>query len=290
MRSLLDIPCKLRGWGWRGIVFLSLLLILPISQVVGSVLVAPTVIFLSDQNRTGRMILQNPTNEPREITVRFSFGLPISDSLGNVQVRLDDSLATDPRSCAEWIRAFPRKMILQPGATQTVRFVARPPKNLADGEYWARVVVRSQESKTDIPVASDAQAITTNLNMIMQTAISLKYRTGDLTSTLQLADAEASLLDSQVVVMLGLSNKGNISYLGVLQCRLLDAENKEVSTYKIDLAVYYDMLRRIELPVPAGEFKPPFRVELSIVNEGRTDVPPEFVVHAEPVESTLAVR
>ena len=290
MRSLKQIPRKPGRWGWRGIVFFVLLWALPISQVLGSVLVAPTVIFLSDKNRTGRMILQNPTNEPKEISVRFSFGLPESDSLGNVQVRLQDSAVTDPRSCAEWIRAFPRKMVLQPGQSQTVRFVARPPKDLPDGEYWARVVVRSQESQTDIPVASDPQAITTNLNMIMQTAISLKYRTGDLVSDLELVDAEAHLDDSQVTVMLDMSNKGNISYLGILQCRLLDADQKEISTYKIDLAVYHAMRRRIDLPLGAGDFKTPYRVELSITNEGRTDVPPEYVIHSDPVELTMAVE
>jgi P pilus assembly chaperone PapD len=290
MRQKTRFPRGQYWTGRRGIFILALLLWLPIGRASASVLVAPTVVIMSDKNRTGRMILQNPTDQPKEVSIHFSYGLPESDSLGNVTVRLTDSAVTDPHSALGWIRAFPRRIVLPAGASQTVRFVATPPKDLPDGEYWARIVVRSQESQSTIPEATEEGKITTNLNMVMQTAISLKYRTGDLVSELQLTDSQAELTDSTVVAMLDMTNKGNVSYLGVVTCRLLDADNKEISSEQFDLAVYYDLRKRIDLPVTGGNFKRPFRVELSITNEGRSDIPPEDVVKGNPIEYTMTVR
>jgi P pilus assembly chaperone PapD len=277
--------------GWRGIALALLLLATPVTEILASVLVAPTIVFLSDTKRTGRMILQNPTQSPKEIEVMFSFGLPVSDSLGNVRVILQDSAVTDPHSAVEWIRAFPRKIVLPAGQSQTVRFVASPPSDIPDGEYWARVVVRSQESSVNIPVSSDEGQISTKLNMIMQTAISLKYRKGSLMSALEFQGGTATLVDSSVVVTLDVANTGNVSYLGVMNCRVLDAKNREMASTSLDFAVYYDMRRRFHLPLASGgPFTPPYRVEVNCSNSGRTDIPPEDVVTGDDVSFMLAVE
>ena len=129
------IPIKGRYLVTGAVIALFLL----IGHVNAGVLVAPTVVFMDEHKRTGRITVQNPSDEPREVTIRMSFGLPTSDSLGNVFVNLQDSGITDVKAATSWVKPFPRKMLLQPGATQVVRFVARPPKDLVDGEYWARV-------------------------------------------------------------------------------------------------------------------------------------------------------
>ncbi|RKX24807.1 MAG: hypothetical protein DRP45_07420, partial [Candidatus Zixiibacteriota bacterium] len=103
------------------------------------VLVSPTVVFVSQNNPTGRMTIHNPSDRPQEVNIKFSFGLPASDSLGRLTVKFQDSAVTDPRSALDWVRAFPRKVIVAPGENQTVRIMVDPPKGLPDGEYWARV-------------------------------------------------------------------------------------------------------------------------------------------------------
>jgi len=290
MKNSLNIPRKPGPSGWRGILLCCLLLAAPLTDLLAGVLVAPTVIVLSEHKRTGRMLVRNPGPEAAEVSVRFSFGLTQSDSLGQVFVELQDSAVTDPRSAVGWIRAFPRKVVLPPGAEQTVRFVASPPGDLPDGEYWARVVVRSEASEPP-PAAELAEGeIRARINTIMQTAISLKYRTGELSSKVELVDAQVEQTDSLVQVMIDMANKGNVSYLGMLSCRLLDADGKEVSAMKEHLAVYYDLRRRIDLPVNAGDFKVPFRVELNIDTEGRSDMPSSEVIPGNRIEYSMAVE
>jgi len=289
MKSNTLFPGRLNPIGPRGVLYaLALLLFLALDLSAG-VLVAPTVVILSDKERTGRITIQNPTAKPREVDIYFSFGLPESDSLGDVRISLQDSNVTDTRSALEWIKAFPRKVLLPPNGSQVVRLVANPPDSLQPGEYWARIVIRSQDGAAALPQAGENNQITTNLNMIMQTAIMLKYRTGDLTAKLELADASASRRDSLIEVMLNMANRGNVSYVGILTCRLLDAAKKEISHKKIDLAVYRDMKRRINLPFLPGDFKPPYQVEVLITTEGRHDIADQDMIFGNIINRTLAV-
>ncbi len=278
--------CTSRRWWW----LVWVLIAVPLLDVCAGVLVAPTVVFLSDRQRTGRLTIQNPTDKPKEISVYFSFGLPTSDSLGNVFVTLQDSGVTDPRSAVTWVKAFPRKVILPPHVSQVVRLVANPPADLPDGEYWARIVIRSQEGQTMVPASTEQTGITTKLNMIMQTAIMLKYRTGSLISNLELLSVEAKAEDDRVVVLADLVNRGNVSYIGILNCRLLDTAGKQVSYKRIDLAVYRSLKRRIELPFVDGDFTAPYRVELAISSEGRNDVAPENMIAGNRIEYSMAVE
>jgi P pilus assembly chaperone PapD len=205
------VSCKQRS-GYRIAILVGLAVLFQIAESIAGILVAPTIVFLSDKNRTGRMTLQNPTNSPKEVFINFSFGLPTSDSLGNVSLTLQDSGVTDPRSALGWVKAFPRKVIIPANGSQVVRLAANPPANLPDGEYWAQIVVRSQEGELTVPSANEAEKIVTKLNMVMQTAIRLKYRTGRLTSELNLTRAYSHMVNSKVQVTIDLAEMPPYGY------------------------------------------------------------------------------
>jgi P pilus assembly chaperone PapD len=271
-------------------VFVWMLLFFLAVDLGAGVLVAPTVVILTDKKRTGRINVENPSNKPKEVKISFSYGLPTSDSLGKISIDLRDSDVDDPRSALNWIKAFPRKVLLPPNGSQVIRLVAQPPSDLPDGEYWAHIIIESQEGETSYPLATEEEGITTRLNMIMKTAIALKYRTGDLNAELLMTDVTTKEQDSRVMVLCDLKNLGNVSYLGVLTCRLYDAEDKEISYHKSNLAVYRDLRRGIYLPLSNGDFKRPFRLDLSISGKGRTDVPREDMVFGNEIAYSAVVK
>lgn len=270
--------------------FFILALIAITTNLAAGVLVAPTVIFLSSDARTGRMTLQNVGDEPQEVSVFFSFGLPTGDSLGDVRVRLQDSAVTDPKACGEWVKAFPRRLILPANATQVVRFVAHPPRDLPDGEYWARVVIKAQQAEPNIPQPTVEGEITTRLNMVMQTAIMLKYRHGDVFCKLELKRATATYRENRVDVMVDTRNVGNASYLGILHCRVIDAGGREVAVKSLQLAVYRELLRRVEILIPEGDFERPFEVKLEITARGRTDIAAEDMLFGNDLAFSAVVE
>ncbi|HSG99718.1 MAG TPA: hypothetical protein VLB27_06695, partial [candidate division Zixibacteria bacterium] len=181
-------------------------------------------------------------------------------------------------------------LILPPNGSQVVRFRATPPKDLPDGEYWARVVVRSQEGETTLPSPTDDNSITTKLNMIMQTAIMLKYRKGDLTPQLNVRSVDAQQEEDRAIVTVDMDNPSRCSYVGVLHCRVLDAAEREVAQSTLQLAVYRELRRRIDLPFQDGHFERPYHIELSISTDGRNDIPAENVLPGNSVTRTLALR
>ncbi len=255
------------------------------------ILVAPTSVVLTEKDRTGRMTIQNPTDKPKEVSVNFAFGIPESDSLGNVTVVMTDSAAAiHPRSAINWVKAFPRRVVLAPGATQVVRFVANPPDSLSDGEYWCRIMVRSQESQANLPAATDKDKITTQLNMVMQTAIVLKYRKGNLLAKLEITDKYVEETDTTVSLIVDLANRGNVSYVGRLICRLLDADKKEIAFRNLDFAVYDDLKRRITLAKTHATNRRPYEFNVTISTDGRNDLPPEDVIPGNRIEFTQTVH
>jgi P pilus assembly chaperone PapD len=274
----------------RGLFVFIVIFAISIAAANASVLVAPTSVFMSENDRTGRITVQNPSDKPKEISIYISYGIPVSDSMGDVQITLQDSGVTDPHCAKDWIKAFPERIVLSPNSTQVIRLRANPPKNLPDGEYWARIVVRSQEGQTSLPSPESADKITTKLNMIMQTAIMLKYRTGNLISKLEVQKTDIQEIDSTVFATISMINRGNVSYVGVLACRLLDANGKEISKSDMDLAVYYELTRRMKLPVKDTNFARPYKVEVSITTAGRTDIAEEDLIAGNAVTYSLPVQ
>lgn len=265
---------------------IGLLLFLTGTSFAG-ILVAPTVVFISDLNRTGRLEVQNTSNEPREVTIRLAYGLPQSDSVGNVFVQLQDSNITDPRSAVDWVKPFPRKVLVPPNGTQVIRLVARPPQGLADGEYWARIVVTSREGASQLPAIQGEEQIATRLNMVMQTAIMLKYRTGDCATRIEIGESRAALTEAGAEIMLGLENKGNASYMGVLHCKVSDADGKAVAQREFNIAVYDRLTRRVDLEFDRSLFRAPFTANLKVTSEGRTDVAREDMLAGNEVSYSM---
>ncbi len=261
-----------------------------IFEASAAVMVAPTVVFLSAQKRTDRIIVQNPSDKPSEVSIRFSYGLPLTDSLGNIKVELQDSLITDPKSATDWIQAFPRKVIVPAMGSQIIRLVARPPKDLPDGEYWTRIVVSSKETEEAAPASENLDGISTQINLIMQMAIMVKYRTGELVSNLELVDVKANSSDELIKVLLDFNNIGNVSYMGILTGTLFDADGKEISKNRVNLAVYRDMRRCLDFVKPDETYKTPYKVELFITPDGRIDVPPEDMIKGNKISYSVIVE
>lgn len=273
-----------------GALSMVIVLVLAFWSLAG-VLVAPTTAIMTEGKRTTRLTIKNPSPDPKEVEVRFAFGLPESDSLGNVDIDLRDSAVTDPRSCMDWLKAFPRKIVVPPNGSQVIRLVANPPENLPDGEYWSRLIVRSSEGTASPPPVTSADAITTRLNMIMETAIVAKYRKGESVARLALHDTTAWIDTTfdRVSVLLDMENQGNVSYVGVINGRLLDAHNNEIMTQKLDIAVYRDLKRRLDFPVSLEGFDGPYRADIEVTTRGRTDIPPEDLIPGNEFSFTTVI-
>ena len=251
-----------------------------------AVSVSPTALYIDSRTRTGVLTLYNPGTLPEEITVDFAYGYPQSDSAGNVSVATTRDPAAGEPSAMAWMRAFPRRLLLQPGQRQVVRVLVEPPAELADGEYWARVLISSRGGQP--PIEQTQGDVRLQLNVQTTLVMAANYRKGDLRTGVEVAAASARRTADGVQLQVDLTRSGNAAVLGRMRAELRDARGDVVSTLYDDVAVYRTMRRRLTFAVAAGAAGP-FTVRIHIDTE-REDLPPGGALPAAPVDQRIPVQ
>lgn len=255
-----------------------------VARPAHAVSVSPTALYIDSRTRTGVLTLYNPGSLPEEVTIDFSYGFPQADSAGNVVVALTKTPAAGEPSALAWMRAFPRRLLLQPGQRQVVRVLVEPPAGLADGEYWARVLISSRGGQP--PIEQTQGDIRLQLNVQTTLVFAANYRKGELHTGATVTAAGARRTAEGVQLQVDLARTGNAAFLGRMRAELLDARGTVLATLYDDVAVYRAMRRRLVFAVPAGAA--PAAVRIHIDTE-REDLPPGGALPAAPVDQRIPV-
>jgi P pilus assembly chaperone PapD len=267
---------------------MALALLAASSSRAAATTVAPHALFIDHRVRSAALYLHNTNDKPVEIEVELVYGYPRGDGEGGIRVFLEPEPADREPSCAEWIRALPRRVILQPGDRQTVRFLARPPAGLPDGEYWSRVVVTSQPAERD-PEATELQGVKgvrVGLTLATRTIVSLNYRKGPVTTGVEVKNLSAVLGERTIILGMDLKRQGDAAWLGQVDAVLLDVEGQEVGRWVQALAVYEDHRRVLQFPFDRPQQLGHYKLSLRYNNE-RADLPPEGILPSTAVVRTI---
>jgi hypothetical protein len=255
------------------------------AEAAEAVAVSPTALYIDSRTRSAVLTLYNPGNLPEEISIAFAFGYPQTDAEGNLSVPVTTEPPAGEPSAMEWMRAFPRRLVLQPGQRQVVRVLVEPPADLPDGEYWARVLVTSRGGQ---PPIEDVQGdVRLQLDVETTLVMAANFRKGNVSTGVRIAGEEVRRDAEGVHLQLDLERTGNAAFLGRLRADLVDGQGQVVGTAWDDLAVYRGVRRRYRIPVPAG-VQGPLAVQVS-VDTGREDLPAGGALPAEPLSRRIAV-
>ena len=274
--------------GWRIVVATAtaMMLLDAGAGLLRAVSVSPMSVFIGDRTRTGTITLYNPNPLPEEIDIAFAFGYPQSDSMGDVTVPLVDEAPAGEPSAVPWLRAFPKKLILQPGQQQVVRILASPPADLADGEYWSRVLVIAtggrppieQQVQPDVRVAISMRTIVVG---------SLNYRKGNrLTTGVNVQAATAVRTADGAQLTLDLTRLGEAAYLGKIRVELLASDGRVVAEEDDVVSVYRTLRRRFIMSDTTGTGTK-FRYT---VTTDRPELGQSNIITAPPVSGTTDIK
>ncbi len=264
-----------------------LLLLFLASAYAAAVAVVPVAVYIDSRSRTGTLTLFNPGSLPEEIQLEFAFGYPRSDEEGNVSVSVTDSVPEGEPSAVAWLRAFPRRLVLEPGQRQVIRILAEPPPGLPEGEYWARALVRSRGGQP--PVEERRGDVTVQVEVETVVVVAVNYRNGSVSTGLRVQEASATKLEGDTVrALIDLERTGNAAFLGRIQAELLDEGGRVVASGEEVLAVYRTIRRRLDL-VPEPGFGKGVRVRFTM-DTNRDDLPPGGPLPTEPVVLEVPVR
>jgi len=269
---------------------LALLLALGVApRLAGQgVLVAPHAVYIDHARRSGTVTLYNPNPDPAEVTISTAFGYPVTDSLGQFELRTVDQPDTTLPSAAAWVQAFPRRLTIAPRERQTVRLLAAPPAGLPDGEYWARLIISARGGTVPVAGVADTSAVRVELNLVVNTNIGLAYRKGPVATGVALSRLRGRVRRDSVEVWSRLERRGTAAYVGTVHTVLVDTTGHVRSTMSAPIAVYFVMEPRYALStsgLPPGRYW--LRYEL--VTE-REDLEPAVVLRAAAVRDSVEVR
>lgn len=257
-----------------------------LSTAAQAVTVSPTALYLSARNPSALLTLINTSSRAEEIEITFGFGYPTSDSTGTLTVSITDSAATGEPSAVSWLRAFPRRLVLQPGQRQVVRVTVVAPPALADGEYWGRVLVKSRGGEP--PIEQTQGQVHMQLSLETTFATAVFFQKGTMQTGVA-ATAAARRTRDGVQFTVDLHREGNAVFLGRVRAELYDSADHRLADAEDVVAVYRDLRRRFVLrtdaPLPDG----PLAVRY-VVDTERPDLPGVGPVRSAPTTGVAAVR
>jgi len=252
------------------------------------VLVAPHAVVIDHRSRSGSLSLYNPGDEPTEVTLSTFFGYPVTDSVGAFTLKTVDRPDPAMPNASGWLEAFPKRMLLGPKERQTVRILARPPARLADGEYWARLVVAAKGGTVPVEGVDTTTGVTVGLNLEVRTILPLQYRKGAVATSIRLSGLTAAVERDSLAVRMRLDRMGTAAFIGSIRGTLADSTGKTVTTFMSPLAVYYGMEPLFMAALPRAR---PGRYLLRVeVATEREDLAQETILTARPVRDSLEVR
>lgn len=255
------------------------------------VLVAPHAVYIDARVRSGSVLLYNPGTDPVEVTISTLFGYPVTDSVGRMVLHTVERPEPGQPSAAAWIHAFPRRLTVAPLERQTVRLLATPPAGLADGEYWARLVISAKGGRVPIAGVADTANIQVGLNLEVRTIIGVAYRKGLLHTAVGASRLRGEIVGDSLVVRVRLERQGNAAYLGTARGTLVDSVGGTRAELSSPVGVYYAMEPRFTAAVgalPAGRYR--LRFELVTERADLESVAPGVVLRSPPVRDSVEVR
>jgi hypothetical protein len=268
--------------------YLSLLfgLTLIAGAAMAGIQVIPNYLFLDASHRTLPFSVINDGSDEREVWLETRFGYETSDYTGKIFIYID-SLALNEPSAAGWIQGYPRRFLLKPGESQTVRLVVTPPAGLFDGEYWSRILIMSK-SRTAPTKVTETVVVKPGIVLLFQQSIPFHYRVGKLSTGLTVDSLTASISDTTLDVTTKLSRTGNAAFWGSRVIRVFDKSGKVVFSLKKNAGVY-KTLTLVDHISKTGLSSGEYNISVEFLSEGRTDVPKQDLIHSDPVRASTTV-
>lgn len=251
-------------------IILSLLLMYGISvHLEAQVALAPSFVFIDENNGVGNVFVSNNGEKAYEVTVSFAFGYPGSDADGNMVMNYGDSVANVKYALDPMIRAFPRSFILNKGEQRTVRVQVLPEQRRKEGFYFTRMKVLAKPQSADI-TDTVTSGIGTRINYNFEQITAVFYHKGKVNTGVEVKEINTRQIEGLLEIRPLLQRVGNAPFLGSMFAKLKDVNGKVVSETQSTTTVYFVERRHMDLKLK--DVNPgTYTLELSLETK-RTDM------------------
>lgn len=213
-------------------------------------LVTPTRVILEGRNRSASVSIANNGNKVGSYRISLVNRRMSED--GSISVAED--VTEDDMFADQILRISPRRVTIEPGGHQSVRILARKPKDLPDGEYRShlRFMVLpdetvSERERENSPEEGLQIAIKANFGITIPVII----RHGNLDVSSDISDISLSKIEDVDYLNFNISRNGEKSLYGDIEIKHIDNKGEETIIKTMGgLAVYTpNKVRQFKIPV-----------------------------------------
>ncbi|MCX8057472.1 MAG: hypothetical protein N3F03_07690 [Ignavibacteria bacterium] len=251
--------------------FAVIIFLFIINSLYGQILISPYIVYTDDKNRIGNFIVQNESDNFYEISISFVFGYPVSDSTGQVVMKYLENDSAQVYSITNYIRAFPKKFLLEPKKRQVVRLTIKAPDSLPSGTYWTRIVTSAVPFEEQQDTVS--KGITAKIKFVLNQVTTCLYRVQPAESGLELRSSGIKLDSNKVVLDVNVERIGNSPFIGSLNIKITDEKGlvvKEMSEY---IPVYFQLQKRFYFDKSEFSAGKNYFIHISATNNEKEDIP-----------------
>lgn len=268
---------------------LLIFILLLFSYSYSYIKISPTVIFINEPRKSSSLEIFNSSDNEVEVSFEIKYGYIASDDSNRLILLTPENLNADDRSAASWISTYPSKIILKPLEKRMVRIIASPPDNLADGEYWSRVVVISKRLDKKIKTSENKERARIGFEIQNQQSIPFHYRKGKVSTSIELIGNPVLKIEkNNLSFLVNLRRFGNSSFWGMLNFSLTDSKGKLIKKDWKHFVVYKEIKHNFVVDVkdvPKGDYV------LNVLAETkRFDDAAKSVINAEPKNWKYNIR
>lgn len=227
---------------------LLVMTIIPISEAFAT-FVSPRRVDIADRQRTASLNIVNRSDRP--VSYTFGWQRRALSPDGEVLVLKEGQTTPGYRPADEIIQFSPRRITLQPGERQKIRFLVQRPADLPEGEYYSHFLIMPEPIEEGMGPRLNREGIGGVLQVRTHTALPVFVRQGKTDVSLELREASIFQKNGTPHFRYALANTSTrtIYARGEIEC-YTSVENK--TTRPITTARVYAEARSFtrEAPLP----------------------------------------
>jgi hypothetical protein len=248
------------------------------------VIISPYVLYTDSKNKFGTFYVQNESDQIYEIDISFIFGYPITDSVGNATMKYFEQPDSSLPSIVDWIKAFPRKFILNPKQRQVVRMTVKPPADVLPGTYWSRIVTSAAPQSP--PVDTLGEGVRAQIKFVLNQITTFLYRVDPTTTGIEVKDFYNEIDSSNTNIYARLARTGNSPFFGDVIVTILNSQSVVIAEEEQSLNNYFELVKKFQFPIEKlapGEY----RIEMKIISNEKEEFPESRLESILPVSKYL---
>lgn len=269
----------------KKIIFVCVMFFLFNNCLLSQVSIHPRAVFLDKVNRSGSMLVMNPADEKKEVSIELKYGFPDYDSLGNKFIHYVEDGEEHPFSAVPKVRVFPKKLIMEPKSRQTVRFIAMNFSGLESGIYTSRIVVSSKNVIQQIDTTTKGEEVKVGITIDLSLVAALILKNGYINTGLEIKDYSSYNDSASMNLLLDFERTGNSPFWGKMAVKIFNSKGSLVDEIEETTPLYFSAKKAFKFD--KTKFADgTYRAEIDITNE-HPAIPDDFKSPFEPYHKTI---